>query len=328
MSVDDLTGRTLGRVRLQEILGEGGAGVVYRGRHTTLDKPVAVKVLKSGQSSSDKRYAERFRREARLAASIEDPSIVRVLDYGEEEGCFYLVMDYIDGYPLGRYLRNRRGPVDEFTGVKIILAVAHALGVAHRAGIVHRDLKPDNLLLSRKGSLHLADLGLAKGEGMGDLTQERYVVGSPAYMAPESFTPGLEVDHRCDLYALGVIGYHLLYGELPYQGEVDQILQGHRAGTADFSRPTHCSKRLVGVVRRLMAVNREDRFQSAQELVDELRPHFAMLKKKLGGWMAAAVPVAAAAPRPIAVAVTNSPASCASSKTAWAAIPPRIAVVR
>ena len=103
--------------------------------------------------------------EARLAASIEDPSIVRVIDYGEEEDCLYLVMDYIDGYPLGRFLRSRRGPVDELTAVKILLAVAQALQVAHRAGIVHRDLKPDNLLLSRRGSLHLADLGLAKGEG-------------------------------------------------------------------------------------------------------------------------------------------------------------------
>lgn len=277
---DALIGRRLGRVRLQRLLGEGSAGYVYLGRHQTLDRPVAVKVLKSQGMLKDRRYRERFRREARIAAQLDHPGIVRVLDYGEEDEVLYLVMDYIDGFSLGRYLRNRAGPIDELTILKILLSVAGSLQQAHQNGIVHRDLKPDNLLLSRRGSLHLADLGLARQHGATELTQEQAVVGTPAYMAPETFTAGLEVDHRVDLYALGIIGYQAAFGHLPYRGDIQQVLQGHRDGSADWSEPTTCSKRTIALLRRLLAPNREDRFQSAAELAAEVRPLYDQAARK------------------------------------------------
>lgn len=276
---EDLLGSVFGKVKLERILGEGGAGVVYRGQHLTLDRPVAVKVLKS-QIGSDECFQERFRREAKIAANINDPSIVRVLDYGEDNGHLYLVMDYINGYSLGRFLRQKNAPLEEITVVKILLAIARALKIAYEAGVVHRDIKPDNLLLSKAGTLHLADLGLAKKTGSNDLTQDRVVVGSPAYMAPETFTPGLEIDSRVDQYALGVIGYQIAFGTTPYKGEMQQILMGHRDGSANWSQPTACSKRVIGIIRRMMTVNREHRYVNPTMIIEELRPILAGLSKK------------------------------------------------
>jgi serine/threonine protein kinase len=266
------SGQILGNVRLDKFLGEGAMGVVYQGHHLTLGLNVAVKVLKIDNANGvAHRYTDRFRREAQLAARLNHPGIVRVLDFGDKDGVPYMVMELVDGFAFDEYLRRRNEPVTEATVQRVLLAVANALVTAHDEGIVHRDLKPANLLLNRKGVLKIADLGLAKEDGGAALTREKVMVGSPAYMAPESLTPGASVDYRCDLYSLGVIGYQLAFGQLPYNGSMVQVANGHLGGKASFNLPTTCGKPTVAIIQKLMQPHREQRYQHAREVVADLR---------------------------------------------------------
>lgn len=266
-------GTTLGpNLRLDRFLGEGAVGVVYRAHHLALGIDVAVKILKQDGTSRDPRYVQRFQREARTLAKLDHPGIVRVLDVGSLDDVHYLVMELVEGMSLEQYVQRRKGPVDEATALKIIGAVAAALATAHRAGIVHRDLKPGNLLISRRGQLKVADLGMARDDhAEAGLTHERTVVGTPAYMAPESLSPGQATDHRIDLYALGVIGYQLVFGRLPYTGTVSQVVQGHLAGRARFDLGTLCRPQVIAIIRRLMAHEANDRYADAEAVVADTR---------------------------------------------------------
>lgn len=264
-------GRIVGPAVLERFLGEGMVGTVWQARHRSLDIPVAVKVLRDDKLRNDGRYRERFQREARLAATLDHPGIVRVLDFGDEEGSPYIVMEYVDGASLDKHLRRRKEPVVDHTVLRILLSAAQALACAHAQGIIHRDLKPANLLLSSKGVLKIADLGLARIEGGASLTQERVAVGSPAYMAPECFEEGNVADATSDLYSLGVVCYYLAFGRLPYDGSLQEVIHGHVAGSADFTLPTRCAPRTIGLIRRLMAVDRRLRPASAAEVAAECR---------------------------------------------------------
>lgn len=266
------SGQVLGNVRLDKFLGEGAMGVVYQGHHLTLGMNVAVKVLKIDTVNGvAHRYAERFRREAQIAARLNHPGIVRVLDFGDKDGVPYMVMELVDGFSFEEYLRRRNDVVSETTVQRVLLSVANALVTAHDEGIIHRDLKPANLLLNRKGVLKIADLGLAKEDGAAALTREKVMVGSPAYMSPESLTPGVTVDFRCDLYSLGVIGYQLAFGQLPYTGTMVQVANGHLGGKAHFELPTSCGKPTIAIIKKLMQPHREQRYQHAREIVADLR---------------------------------------------------------
>jgi serine/threonine protein kinase len=274
------SGQVLGNVRLDKFLGEGAMGVVYQGHHLTLGLNVAVKVLKmGGENQVAHRYSERFRREAQMAARLNHPGIVRVLDFGEKDDIPYMVMELVDGYSFDEYLRRRNEPVNEVTVQRVLMAVANALISAHDEGIIHRDLKPANLLLTRKGVLKIADLGLAKEHGATALTREKVMVGSPAYMSPESLTPGVTPDSRCDLYSLGVIGYQLAFGQLPYAGTMVQVANGHLSGKAHFEFPTVCTKQTIAIIRKLMMPNRDARYQHAREVVADLRRLLSGQKK-------------------------------------------------
>lgn len=267
-----LTGQMIGNVRLEEFLGEGAVGMVYRGHHTTLDIDVAVKILKIERHQIQASYYyERFRREAQITAKLDHPNLVKVRDFGLHNSIPYIVMDLVDGFSLQDYLRRRKHPLDEPTILKILLVVADALSVAHAAGVIHRDLKPANILISKKGQLKVVDLGLAREEGMATITMEQVTVGSPAYMSPESLTPGGKVDHRSDLYALGVIGYEMIFGMLPYRGDIVQIIHGHLGGQAPYDLPTHCSTATIGLIKKLMAHDSGMRYQSGKDVVLEVR---------------------------------------------------------
>lgn len=261
-------GTLLGRVRLQAVIGEGSTATVYRGHHVMLGVPAAVKVLspRSEQRVQDK---NRFLREARIAARLNDPAIVHVYDFGEYGDSCYLVMEHIEGVTLEQYLQ-RHETTPELTIVKLMRRVARALRVAHDAGLVHRDLKPANILIDHRGQLKVADFGLAQQSGDPSVDPQGHFNGTPAYMAPECCTVGARVDERADLYALGVIAYELVYGQLPYDGQVEEILHGHRAGNARFDLPTHCSPPLQHIVRRLLARQPESRVQSADQLLATL----------------------------------------------------------
>ncbi len=198
-----------------ELIGPGGMGTVYRARHKPLDRPVAVKVLHA-HLQDDPSFAERFAREARTMARLDHPHIVRVYDFGHREGLYYLVMELVDGVSLRQALAD--GGFTPAQSLAIVPRICEALQYAHDQGVVHRDIKPENILLDRSGSPKIVDFGLAlltRSATETRLTRQARVLGTPHYMAPEQIERPAEVDHRADIYALGVVFYEMLTGELP-----------------------------------------------------------------------------------------------------------------
>jgi DNA-binding beta-propeller fold protein YncE/tRNA A-37 threonylcarbamoyl transferase component Bud32 len=207
---------------IEEEIGRGGMGIVYRARHLALDRIRALKVL-SPELSEDPTYVARFRRESRLAASVEHPAVVTVHHAGEEDGRLYMSMEYVDGVDLGRLLAD--GPLSPARAGAILDQLAAGLDAAHAAGLIHRDVKPENVLLSGSRDAeraYLTDFGIGTVAGTADrrttrLTAEGIVLGTSGYMAPEQID-GDAVDRRADVYSLACVAFHMLTGEPPFAG--------------------------------------------------------------------------------------------------------------
>jgi predicted Ser/Thr protein kinase len=203
-------------LEIVKLLGRGGMGAVYQARQQKLDRLVALKVLPA-EWSRDPAFAERFAREAKALARLNHPHIVAVHDFGEAGGHFYLVMEYVEGANLRQLLQD--GPLQPVLALQIIPQICDALQYAHEEGVVHRDIKPENILLDRRGRVKIADFGLAKLVGPSrasfTLTGTHQVMGTFDYMAPEQRLRPQDVDHRADIYSLGVVLYEMLTGELP-----------------------------------------------------------------------------------------------------------------
>ena len=201
---------------LVELVGRGGMGAVYRAVQKGLQRTVAIKVLPA-DAAKDPAFAERFTREGRALARLDHPNIVDIYDSGVAGGLYYFVMEFVDGANLRQMVRA--GKVEPKQALSIVSQVCEALQYAHEEGIVHRDIKPENILVDRRGRVKIADFGLAKllGAAQTDvtLTRTQQAMGTPHYMAPEQWEKPAEVDHRADIYALGVVFYELLTGELP-----------------------------------------------------------------------------------------------------------------
>jgi tRNA A-37 threonylcarbamoyl transferase component Bud32 len=197
-------------------LGHGGMGVVYKARQSKLNRLVALKIL-APEKGADPKFAERFLREAQALARLSHPNIVTVHDYGEADGMFFLLMEFVDGMTLRQLLSESRMKPEQ--ALAIVPPICEALQFAHEQGVVHRDIKPENVLLDKQGRVKIADFGIAKLVGMekprAALTEERSVIGTPHYMAPEQVEKPTTVDHRADIYSLGVVFYEMLTGELP-----------------------------------------------------------------------------------------------------------------
>ena len=216
-----------GKYRVDCVLGEGGMGIVVAAHHLELDQPVAIKFLLDDLAGNQE-GAERFRREARAAAKIQSDHVVRVLDVGVlPAGERYMVMEYLKGHDLAEEIeRVGRMPVER--AVTFLLETLDAVGHAHAVGIVHRDLKPANLFLAERpdgtARVKVLDFGISKTLGLAttselSLTKTSAWIGSPLYMSPEQLRSSKSVDERADLWAVGVILYELLTGELPFMGE-------------------------------------------------------------------------------------------------------------
>jgi tRNA A-37 threonylcarbamoyl transferase component Bud32 len=243
------------QLEILELIGQGGMGAVYKARQPSLDRLVAVKVLPP-EAGRDPAFAERFNREARALARLSHPNIVAVHDVGQAGELYYFVMEYVDGVNLRQVLRD--GQLTPEQALRIVPQICDALQYAHEEGIVHRDIKPENILLDRKGRVKIADFGLAKllGRDTGNftLTGSRQVMGTLYYMAPEQVERPLEVDHRADIYSLGVVFYEMLTGQLPV-GRFP--MPSEKAGTDAF---------LDEVVLRALEREPERRYQHASDV--------------------------------------------------------------
>jgi eukaryotic-like serine/threonine-protein kinase len=205
-----------GRYHVIERIASGGMGEVFRAHDAVLAREVAIKILHRSLAG-DPAFVDRFRREARAAAGLSHHNIVAVYDWGAVDGIYYMVMEYVRGASV-RHLLNERGRLEPAQAVEILRQTLLALGHAHREGFVHRDMKPENLLMTREGVVKVADFGLARAYADGRVTQAGAVTGTVQYLAPEQIR-GEPADPRSDLYSLGIVAYELLTGKLPFTGE-------------------------------------------------------------------------------------------------------------
>lgn len=239
------------------LLGRGGMGAVYHVHQPDLDRAVAVKLLPI-EASRDERQVERFRREARTLAKLKHPGIVALHEAGiTPEGHFFFVMEHVGGHPLSSLIAQ--GKMDVPRAIEIVRQVCDALAYAHGQGVVHRDIKPSNILIDELGQAKVADFGLAHWEhpekdGALSLSRTGMLLGTPAYAAPEQARDAAHVDHRADIYSLGVLLYEMLTGELP------------RGVFQPPSRKAGSDQRLDTVVQRALQERPEDRYQAASEL--------------------------------------------------------------
>ena len=243
------------QLEILELIGQGGMGAVYLARQKTLDRLVALKILPP-EVGQDPAFAERFMREAQALARLTHPNIVMVFDFGETDGYYFFLMEYVDGVNLRQSLHAGRLTPEQ--ALTIVPQVCEALQYAHDQGLVHRDIKPENVLLDKRGRVKIADFGLAKllgrSGGRFSLTGTGQVMGTPHYMAPEQMEKPLSVDHRADIYSLGVVFYELLTGELPI------------GRFAPPSEKTNVSADLDQVVLRTLEKEPNRRYQQASEV--------------------------------------------------------------
>ena len=205
-----------GRYRLEEIIATGGMGQVWRATDETLERPVAVKVLRP-DTAGDVGFLERFRAEARHSAALQHPNIATVHDFGEGAHSAYLVMELIDGKPLSEVIQER-APLAPEEATEILYQAAIALNAAHEAGVVHRDVKPANIVVDEDGYARLTDFGISRATSEAPLTQTGEILGTPHYLSPEQ-AMGQPAGPPSDVYALAVVGYELLTGKRPFAGE-------------------------------------------------------------------------------------------------------------
>jgi serine/threonine-protein kinase len=272
--------RTLGRYRLLRPLGEGGMGTVYLGCEDHSPNRVALKVLHENLASQQA-YVDRFYREASSGSKMNHPNIVRTYEYGKDTltGRHYLVMEFVDG-PTAQEVLSQRGPWSIRDVVELGFQIARALEHAHSRNFIHRDIKPDNILISRSGIAKLADMGLAKRvdiESFNHITIAHTGFGTTAYMPYEQAVNARNVDGRSDIYALGATLYYLLTGQVPFPGESDvEIVEKKKLGRfqAASNLVAGVPPMLDALLARMMACMARDRFQTASEVIIELERSF------------------------------------------------------
>ncbi len=266
------------QLEVLELIGKGGMGAVYKARQKELDRVVALKILPPG-IGEEAGFAERFSREAKALAKLNHPGIVTIHDFGRADGLYFFVMEFVDGVNLRQLLAGER--ISPREALAIVPQICDALQFAHDHGIVHRDIKPENILMDRRGRVKVADFGLAKligtdapltpslspsdaervakpGEGNPLFTEAGKVMGTPNYMATEQVSHPAEVDHRADIYALGVVFYQMLTGELP----------GKQIEAP--SKKVHIDVRLDEIVLRALEKKPELRYQQASVLKSQV----------------------------------------------------------
>jgi serine/threonine protein kinase len=259
-----------GKYRIIEPIGKGGMGVVYKAEDIQLERTVALKFLPA-ELTEDSEARERFVREAKAAAALSHPHICTVYEIGEEENQYFIAMECIEGQSLKQKIH--KGPLDQAEALDIAIQVAEGLEEAHKKGIVHRDIKPSNIMVTDKGTAKVMDFGLAKVFGASLITKEAKTMGTVAYMSPEQ-AQGQSIDHRTDIWSLGVVLYEMITGQLPFKGEYEQSVMyaivNKEAEPLTKVIP-HISKALENVVLTALSKNPANRYQSMAEFLEDLR---------------------------------------------------------
>jgi serine/threonine protein kinase len=345
---EQLIGTTIGRYRLEALIGTGGVAAVYEATDSVTERRLALKVLFPPPGAGPE-LGERFRREARTVARLDHPGILPVFDVGEAGGHLFIAMKRAEG-PSLQALLEARGRFDEATAAEVAAQVAEALDYAHRQGVIHRDVKPSNILMDG-GSPVLTDFGVARALDDPALTATGLTVGTPAYMAPEQASDRPDLDGRADLYALGVVLYQMVTGRTPFWGSTPQVMHAHvYEPPPPPSSVAPVSPAMEAVILRALAKNPADRYPTGAALAADLRALTAPTRTRqlvsptarpqpiralrwglaallaaglLGGglWLAAGRPGSRAAPTPsptrdiAVVAVPDRPTPAAPSPT-------------
>lgn len=266
------TGAVISDFIILEELGRGGMGIVYLAHQMTLDRAAALKIL-SDAYAGDAEFVVDFIKEARAAAKLNHPHIVQAYAVGEDEGVFFFAMEHIDGETMKTYLK-REGVVPIDFALEVIQQIAEALDYAWKEQrLIHRDIKPDNIMLTKNGRAKLADLGLARVAGEIDDADADEVMGTPQYISPEHLT-GAEMDVRSDIYSLGATLFHLITGRFAFEGRsATEIARKHLEETLESPKTLNpkISDGVCNIIFKMMAKRAEERYQSAEDLVEDLR---------------------------------------------------------
>lgn len=284
-SCSSLQGKHLGRYHLTSLLGRGACGSVFMAHHEKLNIPVAVKVLEPAMIAAHPEFLYRFTQEARAAAAISHPNVVRVLDCDEIDGFHLIVMEYVDGISMAELIQMN-GLILEDRALVFAKQVADALESALSVGIIHRDIKPANIMVTKSKQVKLADLGLAKrvdDPSMQSGTNPNVGLGTPNYFAPEQAINAAAADHRSDIYALGTTLFHMLTGQVPFHGKnVPEIVykQIHEKVRPPDSVVGVITPETSRLVVRMMEKDPKDRYQSYPELINAIEECIVIAKRR------------------------------------------------
>lgn len=263
------------RLVLQSLLGRGGMGAVFLAYDKNTKTKKALKFLLD--ESEDRELQRRFEREAQIASQMVHPNIIHCFGMGEFEGKPYIEMEYVQGQSL-KELIETKGTLDPQWILDIIGQTASALEEAHRKGIFHRDIKPDNIMISDKGGVKIADFGLAKDLNVTAMTKTGTAMGTATYMSPEQ-VKGEKVDAGADIYSLGATLYHAVVGKAPFEGKVMEILQQVVTKPVSFPQDTsHLSTALKNLIKKMMKKDRQARLQTMREVLKEIEKVYRVLK--------------------------------------------------
>src|SRR5258708_27222370 len=265
-----MIGQRLGQYEIIALLGQGGMATVYRARQVSVNRDVAIKVIRPDLAQTSE-FLERFRREAQMVASLSHPFILKVFDFGQTEDSVYLVMELLKGGSLAELLAKE--PLPLATATRLIEQIASALDYAHHLGIIHRDLKPQNVILDDQGNALLTDFGIAKivNESQA-LTKTGAAMGTPSYMAPEQWQ-GQALDARTDEYALGIMAFEMLSGALPFKADTPfgfMYMHIHEAPASLRMLRADLPPRLEAVISKALAKSPDQRYSCAGEFAKAL----------------------------------------------------------